>query len=806
MKNKITMQKKMRFTVFLCLFLVGFTAYGQIEVTGKVIDQETQKPIDFAEVILTNTKTQKIIGAITNLEGAFLLKAENGDYKFQVVFLGNSLYTKELSLTKSIDLGTISVTNNEELDAVTVEAKKKVIERKIDRVVFNVANSTQASQGDALELLKVAPGLRVQNNNISMIGKAQVAVMINDKIIQLANDELSNFLKSIASEDVESIEVITTPPAKYEAAGNSGLVNIKLKKAKKDSWNAQIRSYYRQQRYANSSFGGNFNYNKNKFSIAASGNYRKGDFYQEQDDYAFFPDGIWYTSSPFRSKTDGVNARIDLNYQVTPKWSMGAQYLYNRIDYNVTDAPFTPVFDNTTNEVIRSLQSEGRMDLTPILHSMNYNNEIELDTLGRNVSINLDYFAYDNPDTKRYNGVSTVQNPFSEQFYRGINTNNQDVKSFSAKVDVEMPTKWASIDFGGKFTKSTSQNDIFFFNSGLVNTPVTNLPISQNDFEYDEDIQALYVSASKDLGEKWSTKIGLRLEATQTNSTSNNLGLNVDNDYTKLFPTFYLSYKATENSSFSMDYSKRIQRPNFFQLNPNIYFLNPFQTIEGNAFLQPSFVDNIRLVHSYKNLTSTFFFLSIDESFAQVPLPDANTNIIRFTNENYIDTQRFGIYENYYFNKYSWWSSNNNFVVNYTISKFDLVQEEEDQKGFNATVSTYNDFTLNSEKTLFASANYWYAFPGVNGIFETKSASALSLSIQYLLLNKDMNITLRANDIFKTSADRTEAVINNVLQTARYYYDNRSIQLSVSYKFGNKDISAKRHATGNEDERGRTGN
>ncbi|WP_162819972.1 TonB-dependent receptor domain-containing protein [Kordia sp. SMS9] len=806
MKKRVTMKKKMHFTIFLCLFLVGFTAYGQLEVKGKVIDQETQKPIDFAEVILTNTKTQKIIGAITTIEGNFLLKAAAGDYKFQVIFLGNSLYAKDISLTKNMDLGTISVTNSEELDAVTVEAKKKVIERKIDRVVFNVENSTQASQGDVYELLKVAPGLRVQNNSIGMIGKAQVSVMINDKILQLTNDELANFLKSIASEDVQSIEVITTPPAKYEASGNSGLVNIILKKAKKDSWNAQLRSYYRQQRYANSSFGGNFNYNKNKFSVAASANYRQGDYYQEQDDSAFFPDGLWQTISPFRSKTDGLNARIDVNYQISSKWSMGAQYLYNRTDYNVTDAPFTPIFDYNTGEITRSLLSEGRMDLTPEVHSLNYNNEIELDTLGRNISINLDYFTYGNPDTKTYNGVSTVLEPFSEQFYRGVNINDQAIQNFSAKVDVQVPTKWANVDFGGKFTKSTSDNDIFFFNSGLVDAPVTNLPISQNDFEYDEDIQALYASASKDFGKKWSLKVGLRLEATQTNSSSNNLGLNVDNDYTKLFPTLYLSYNATENSNFSLNYSKRIQRPGFFSLNPNIYFLNPFQSIEGNAFLQPSFVDNIQISHSYKSFTTNLFYTIENETFAQVPLPQSDTNVIRFTNENYVDTQRFGIYENFYFDKYSWWSSNNNFVVNYTISKFDLEQAEEDQKGFNATFSTYNDFTLNSDKTLFFGLNYWYAFPGVNGIFDTKTASALSLSFQYLLLNKDMNITLRANDIFKTSADRTETVINNVLQTARYYYDARYLQLSVSYKFGNKDISAKRHRTGNQDERGRIQN
>ena len=135
-----------------------------------------------------------------------------------------------------------------------------------------------------------------------------------------------------------------------------------------------------------------------------------------------------------------------------------------------------------------------------------------------------------------------------------------------------------------------------------------------------------------------------------------------------------------------------------------------------------------------------------------------------------------------------------------------MAQEQEDQEGINARISTYNDFNLNKDKTFLLGINYWYSFPGVNGVFETKSASSLSLSLQYLMLQKDLNITLRANDIFRSSAERTTATINNVLQEAEYYYDSQWVQLSVSYKFGNNDIKAKKHATGNADEKGRTGN
>lgn len=791
---------------FLTL-LLSLTITAQIEITGSIIEKESQNPLEFAEVILLTNKSSVITGVVTDVKGAFKLNAKSGIYKLQVTYIGQILYTKDVTVAeKSIDLGTIEVINSQELDEVVIAAKKKLIQRKIDRLVFNVENSSKASEGDALEVLRVTPGVRVQNDKITMIGKSNLRVMINDKIVQLSDEDLANFLKSIASEDIKNIEVITTPPAKYEASGNSGLVNIILKEAKKDSWNAQLKSSYRQRRYPTGSFGGSFNFNKNKLSVATSFNYSNGDYYQEQDDYAYFPDGLWYTSSPLKANIKRLNGRIDINYQITSKWAMGGQYLYNSTSFGVTDAPFTPVFDYNTNEILRSLQSDGTMDLSPEIHSINYNNEIVIDTLGRKITLNLDYFIYNNPDTKTYNGVSIIQNPFSQQFYRGTNTNKQDVTNVSAKLDVEYPLDWIDLDFGGKISNSKSLNDILFFNSGLVDNPITSLPLFQNDFEYKEDIQALYISASKKFNDKWSTQIGLRIEATQTNSTSNNLNLSTKNDYTKFFPTFYLSYDATENSNFSFNYSKRIERPSFFELNPNIYFINPFQTIEGNAFLQPSFIDNLELTNTYKNFVTKIYYSYEDSLFSQVPLPDSTTNIIRFTNENFINRNRIGISENYTFDKVKWWSSNNSLDINYSKSKFNLEEEQEDQEGINATISSYNDFNLNADKTLLMGLNYWYSFPGVNGIFDTKAASSLSLSLQYLLLDKNLNITLRGNDLFKSSAERTTTTVNGVFQTARYYYDSRAFQLSVSYKFGNKDIKVKKHKTGNTDEKGRTGN
>ena len=792
----------------LTILLLVFSSYvssAQVLLKGKILDKSTEQPIEFVNIIVSGSSLVEQLGTLTEIDGSFELSLAEGLYKLNVSSFGQEFYSKEIEVKKqNIDLGIILIENSYELEEFIVTAKRKLIKRETDRLVFNVENSSKASEGDALEVLRVTPGVQVRNDNITMVGKSDLQVMINDKMVDLSSEELANFLKSIASEDIKTIEVITTPPAKYEASGNSGLVNITLKQAKKDSWNTQIKSVYTQRRFGTKSVGGNFNFNKDKFSVATSVYYRDGIYYQEQDDYAHFSDGLWYTSSPFKSEFKGLNARIDLNYKITPKWEMGAQYLHNNSNYHYTDTPYTAVFDYNTNDIIRSLQSTGAADLNPEIHSLNYNSGFDIDTLGRKITLNLDYFTFSNPDIKTYLGTSINQHPFSEQFYKGTNTNEQNVTNMSGKLDVEYPLDWVSLSFGGKMTKSKSLNDILFFNSGLVNNPVINLPLSENDFEYEEDIQAVYISATKQLNDKWSSQFGVRMESTQTNSKSDNLNLEVKNDYTKVFPTAYLSYNASPVSNISFSYSKRIVRPSFFELNPNIYFSNPFQTVEGNAFLQPSFIDNFELTNIYKNFVTKLYYSYEDNLFSQVPLANDATNIIRFTNENFISTNRIGISVNYTFDKLSWWSSNNNVNINYSESKFSLEKQQEDQKGINKVISTYNDFNLT--ENILLGANFWYNFPGINGIYNTKEASSLSLSIQYLLLDKKLNISLRGSDLFKSSAERNESVVNGVLQTGRYYFDSRSVQLSINYKFGANGLSAKKHQTGNRDERSRTGN
>ncbi|WP_196895245.1 TonB-dependent receptor domain-containing protein [Aureivirga marina] len=798
-----------QFNLSLLFLFVFFTSYSQINTSGYVKDASNDLPLEFVNVVISDTQNNIIGGTITDEKGYFQMKLPKKTemHNLHISYVGYTEWSQKISLEKDIHIENIKLNISEnQLNEIKIQAKKKTFVRKVDRLVFNVENSINSSEGDALDLLKITPGLRVRGDRITMMGKSGLQVMVNGKIIRLAGEELNNFLTSLSSEDIKSIEVITSPPARYDAEGNSGILNIITKKAKENSWNSQFWTYYRQRKYDTEAVGGSFNYNKNKFSLSSSLSYSNGKYYQEQDDYTYFPDGLWHTASPFTTDFESINGRLDLNYKFNSKWDLGAQYLYSNNDRAFIDSPITNVTDYVSEDLARSLKSNGKIKPKSNLHAVNINNTFVLDSSNRKLYIDFDYFDFQNDERSFYEGEQTNFEQSNIKYFKGINNNIQEVQNFSSKVDVEFPTKFAMLNFGGKVSLSDTKNNFDFFNSDLVDSPVEDYVLSSSDYTYEENIEALYFSLTKDLSEKLSAKVGLRMEATQTTSTSKNLMFDLKRDYIKYFPTFYLMYNSSDNSSFSLNYNRRIQRPNFTELNPNENYVNPFIVIEGNAFLTPSYNDNIEFTYNYKKLESKFYYSYESNVFGQISLPSASDNFVRVTNRNYIDRDRFGLVETYSFYPLKWWRSYNSFDVNYSISSFDLEQPHTDEKGFNASFSTYNTFYLNKSRTFYGGINFWLDFPGVDGISEQKSSNSLSLSLRYLMLNKNLSLAVRANDVFRGAVQRTESTVNNIHQRGRYYYDNQYFQISLSYKFGNNKIRVKRQRTGNTDERNRISN
>ena len=785
---------KRHLLAFLLIILFQNQVFSQIKISGQIKDKKNN-PVEFIEIQLQNKDSIIFKSELTNAEGKFILETEKGEYSLIVRQLGVIYYKQNINANQDTNVGIINITEKEQqLQEVVITSKKKLIERKVDRLIFNVENSISASGGDAIDALKITPRVKVKNDNISMIGKNNMSVMVDDKLILLTGDELINFLKSIPSDNIKSIEVITTPPAKYDAEGNSGLINIKLKKSKLNQWNASLRSSYIQSTYPKGSFGGNFDYQKNKLSLYSNLNYVNGSNAPVETNKIYYPLGLWNEENKRRDFQNSVNGRIGADYKISEKFSVGMQYLGSFSKPKIAENSLTTIYNQTNSQIDSYINTLSENLGKNNNHSLNLNSTVVFDTIGKKMNINLDYFKFKNDDNRIFNTINLLS---------ANNTSLQDIQNYSAKIDFEHPLKWINLSYGGKLSFIKTQNNVNYFDTTL-GTPIFD-PTQSNEFNYDENTQAIYLNGTKKLNEKWETQLGFRLENTQTEGVSKTLNQKNTNSYAKLFPTFYLTYTPNEKNSFSINYNKRINRPSYNRLNPFRWYSNPFSYTEGNPFLQPSFSNNLELNYTFNdNWSNSIYYSHTDNGFEQITIVDNTDNIQKTIAQNFFKTTIIGISESYTYNKLKWLSSTFSFDWNYSKSESLIPITNQNLNGSNAYFSISNDFNLNKNKTLLFNFSYWYNFKGTSDLDKNNAYSQLDASIKYFAFDKKLQISFNANDILSTNRPIYTSFTNNIQIDYKNYYDVRLFRLSLVYKFGNKNINVEKKEVGNQEEKERT--
>lgn len=791
-----------KISILLALFTIQFNLLAQdFLVKGSIVNQNKQ-PVEFVNVIVFKNNSLQPQGTITDNQGLFELKLKSGIYKIVLAQFGEEHYSTQIDVKKDINLGEIEIKESQTLDNVIVTARKKLVKRKVDRLVFDVENSASATGGTAIDALKSTPLVIVQNENVSIVGRGEVLLMIDDRIQKINAEDLGSFLNSIASDNIKSIEVITTPPAKYEAEGNAGLINIKLKKAKANSWNANIGSTYLQRTYASNSINGAFNYNRNKLStnvFFSVGNYK---LKTNSEQNIFYSDELWKTESNKTTETISKSLGAGLDYKLSNSWTTGFKYLGSFTDRASKNIPFT-VREDYANTVQSHIKSTVEDKNKPEMNSFNWYNTFKLDTIGSTITTDLDYFTYNKYDESFFAGdeLDNIQNVIPDSFFSSTNKNKNNVENWSGKIDVELPTKWASLSFGGKVSFTNTNNDLSVFNNE-TGTPVLDVNQS-NIFKYKENNQALYVSFSKQLSQKWETQIGLRMEATQTKGFSQNLNQTNTNNYTQLFPTVYFTYNANDKSTYSLSFSRRIRRPTFNYLNPFITRTSPFYFSEGNPFLQPTYINDIDFSYMYnQNWNFSAYYSRVTDFAQRLSILDSITNITQNIPLNYANQNFYGLSIDYTFSKWNWWTSYTGINVNYQNieSKINAVEAID---GFNTYIYSNNNFSLNSNRTILLDVNYGLQPTGRNQIFHITTSQILDISAKFLFMDKDLALTITGNDLLNGNRSLFTYTSNNVKTTTRSYNDTQALRISLTYKFGNKNLRTKRKSFGNDDERNR---
>lgn len=783
---------KRHILALILIILFQNQVISQIKISGQIKDKKNN-PIEFIEVQLQNKDSIIFKSELTNAEGQFVIETEKGEYLLIVKQLGKKIYSQKLDAKQNLNLGVLQIIiPDNQIQEVKITSKKKLIERKVDRLVFNVENSISAIGGDAIDALKITPRVKVKNDNISMIGKNNLSVMVDDKLILLSGDELINFLKSIPSDNIKNIEVISTPPAKYDAEGNSGLINIKLKKSKLNQWNAFLRSSYIQSTYPKGSFGGNFDYQKNKISLYSNLNYVNGSNAPIETNKIYYPLSLWSEENKRRDFQNSVNGRIGADYKASEKWSVGLQYLGSFSKPKITENSLTSIYNQTNTQINSYINTLSENLVKNNNHSLNLNSTVVFDTIGKKMNINLDYFEFKNDNNRIFNTLNLLS---------ANNTNLQDIENYSTKIDFEHPIKWINLSYGGKLSFIKTQNNVDYFDT-TTGIPIFD-PTQSNEFNYKENIQAIYLNGTKKLNEKWETQLGIRLENTQTEGFSTTLNQKNTNNYAKLFPTFYLTYTPNETNSFSINYNKRINRPSYNRLNPFRWYNNPFSYTEGNPFLQPSFSNNIELNYTLNdNWSNSVYYSHTDNGFEQITIVDNTDNIQKTIAQNYFKTTIIGISESYTYDKLKWLSSTFSFDWNYSKSASLIPITNQNLNGSNTYFSTSNDFNLN--KKLLFNISYWYNFKGTSDLDKNNAYSQLDASIKYFCFDKKLQISFNVNDILSTNRPIYTSYTNNIQIDYKNYYDVRLFRLSLVYKFGNKNINVEKKEFGNQEEKERT--
>lgn len=792
------------FPILLLLFSATSANGQEFTVKGMIVNNK-KTPLEFIKIKLFKNDTLIVNTTSTDSLGIFSLAANAGKYILIGEQFKRELLRKEIILSGNSDLGMLIVKEALQLEGVTITGRKKLIERKVDRLIFNIENSVNVSGGNALDALKITPRIKVQNDQISMIGKNGMTVMINGRILKLSGNDLSNFLKTLNAEDLKRIEVITTPPAKYSAEGNSGIINIITKNSKKEEWNISLRSVYQQASYATGNYGASFNIQTGKFDINSNISYSNGSNAPDATSLISYPSTIWDIQNRKRNYSDNLSGRFGVTYKLNDKIKTGFNINHINNKPLTKEKENTFIYNRSTGSLDSLISTKGRNEYEKKLTSLNYHIIYDIDTLGKKISADVDFFDFENSTNRRFSTQSFFSNntPKPDGNIQVRNYGVQDIQNYSINLDMEYPTKFINLNYGGKISKIKTNNLFEYYN---IENNMEVPDVSQsNVFEYKEDIQAMYLSGQKKINDKWEAKLGLRYEWTQTKGFSKTANQINNNRYQKLFPTFYISYIPNKNHSFNLNYGRRIQRPSYNFLNPFRYVSNPYVYSEGNPFLQPSFTDNIELIYSYKdNLITNFYFSYIDDDFEQVTFLDPVTNIQQIVPKNFIINKTIGLNQTIVFKPTKWWNVNFSADIYYSSTDSKIPQTLQFLSGVNGEFNISNDFVLNGSKTILANINYNYTTKGVDNLDYNSSANQLNASIKWLILNKKMIVNLSVNDIFSSNRFRYTTFSNNVKNSFRNYYDERFLRLGVVYNFGKKIKDSGSMQVKNKEEQDRT--
>lgn len=806
------------FYLLLITFLIGTASFANTKVgtiSGSIIDEQN-KAIDYVTVGLFKASDSSLVKtALTTPDGKFeFANINTGNYYIKTNLMGYDVYKGNVFTLSESDLSLklepIRLkSSSHTLNTVNVTAMKPLIERKTDKLVMNVENSSVLTGSTALEVLQKAPGVTVdQNDKISMQGKQGVLIMIDGKPTYMSNADVANLLRNMQSAQLESIELITNPSSKYDAAGNSGIINIKTKKSKNGGTNGSINLGAGYSKNFRGNAGINLNHRTNKVNIF--GNYNYGQ--NARESYISIdriskgtPDTYFMQESESRRKMYNNFLKVGVDVFIDKKNTIGVLvngYANNGHENTSNNTLIGPSFMQIDSSVVATnLQTNKYNNM-----SYNLNYKSVLDTAGSEISADLDYSKYHGNDGATY---------ANDYFYANgspIRPTNHIRNSTPAAIEI----KAFKIDYNVSLSKTVK------FEAGLKSSWVktdNNLQAEElkagvwqndvrrsNQFVYDENVNAGYINLNKQF-KNTSVQLGLRAEQTRSKGnliTTNNV---VKRTYWDFFPTVYVQQTLDKNNQLGFSYGRRIDRPSYDALNPFMYYLDQYTYNKGNPFLNPQYTHNFEVNYTFmqKYLLSVNYS-RVNDVITDVILPDPAQKALYQTNANIAKNISYGANLNVPVQIAKWWQMNNNLnVFHLSFESPDLAGEALKTGKTSFQFKSQQSFMINDGLTAELSGNY--ESPLDYGTLSLQSRYGLDIGLSKSLLKKKASLKLALSDVFNTQNTKLTSAYPGLKYDLYQKNESRFVRLNFSYRFGKNEIKpARRRSTGTEAEQGRMKN
>jgi iron complex outermembrane recepter protein len=814
-----------RFVLMICCVCCSLISISQQPVKGSVklhIVNAQQAALENATVELLRVKDSSLAKvAITDKDGSALFEnIPSGDYIARITNVNFiTHYTSLIQLTgTSISVPVITLLpKSGDLSAVTVTARKPFIQRLTDRIVVNVENSIVSAGSSAMEVLERSPGVNIdQNDVISLRGKSGVIIMIDGKPTAMSGADLANYLRGLPSAAIERIEIITNPSAKYDAAGNSGIIDIRMKKDQRLGINGTLTAGYGQGVYPKANAGGTFNYRNKDINVFGNYNYayRVGLNHLILD-RNFFSNGAYsggdlkdnYAKMPFSSHT----TRIGMDYFPSKKTIIG--FVVNG-NFN----HFTRRNNNRSTVINPQKQATSKFSSLATNNDhgknavANINFKHTFDSTGREITADVDYGEY-RSNSLTHNATSYYNLDNSSLYPDYILDGDQEGKlTFkTGKVDYVNPLKkGARFEAGFKTSFVSADNDAKFFDvsSGTPQNDVN----KTNHFLYHENNNAGYINFRKEWS-KFDIQLGLRGENTRIETEQLKGNIKFDSSYFQLFPSAFFNYKMGEEKTLGISVSRRIDRPGYSQLNPFLFLIDVTTYATGRPGLLPQKTWSYEMSYTVKSLSvSLNYSHTIDpmdiaiakfrDIFPNIPSEDNVTVQIPI---NLSSSDYYGLSISAPIKITKWWNMINNGDIYY--QHFNGALGTTGLKRGKPSLDLRTNNTFSFKKGWTAELNGSFSSAGQAGFMVFDPRWGIGAGAQKTVMKGKGTVRFNMTDIFWTNLPKAVITYDNYIEKWRAFRETRVANLTFTYRFGNNKVqAARRRTTASEEERQRAGN